>query len=136
MFQKKSIKNWTPWMILGCLYYTMYIVHRSGGTVLNSVGTSKSKTINVIKVRTFWEAHKIWKKSSSWFGRLLSKCTNHEKYFFQIVCTSQKVRTLKSSKTITIYTAILQKMVLREANFLQNLVGTNPNRPHMFRQAW
>ena len=50
---EKSIKNWTPWMILGCLYYTMYIVHRSGGTVLNSVGTSKSKTINVIKVRTF-----------------------------------------------------------------------------------
>ena len=75
---EKSIKNWTPWMILGCLYYTMYIVHRSGGTVLNSVGTSKSKTINVIKVRTFWEAHKIWKKSSSWFGRLLSKCIKHE----------------------------------------------------------
>ena len=30
-------------------------------------------------VRTFWEAHKIWKKSSSWFWCLLSKCTKHEK---------------------------------------------------------
>ena len=44
---EKSIKNWTPWMILGCLYYTMYIVHRSGGAVLNLVGTSKA--INVIE---------------------------------------------------------------------------------------
>ena len=30
------------------------------------------------KVRTFWEGHKIWKKSFSRFGRLLSKCTKHE----------------------------------------------------------
>ena len=36
-------------MILGCLYYTMYIENRSGGAVLNLVGTSKSKAINVIK---------------------------------------------------------------------------------------
>ena len=35
-------------------------------------------TISSNKVRTFWEAHK--KKSSSWFGRLLSvsKCSKHE----------------------------------------------------------
>ena len=33
------------------------------------------------KIRTFWEAHKIWKKSSSWFGHLLSKCTKHEEDF-------------------------------------------------------
>ena len=31
------------------LYYTMYIVHRSGGAVLNLVETSKSKAINGIK---------------------------------------------------------------------------------------
>ena len=30
------------------------------------------------KIWTFWEAYKIWKKSSSWFGRLQSKCTKHE----------------------------------------------------------
>ena len=34
------------------------------------------------------------KKSSSWFWRLLSKCQNHEEDFFQILCASQKVRTL------------------------------------------
>ena len=36
------------------------------------------------KVRTFWEEHKIWKKSSSWFGHLLSKCPNHEEDFFKL----------------------------------------------------
>ena len=34
------------------------------------------------------------KKSSSWFVHLLSKRPNHEKDFFQIMCASQKVRTL------------------------------------------
>ena len=48
----------------------------------------------ISKVQTFWEVHIIWKKSSSWFGRLLSKCTNHEEDFFQILCVSQKVQTL------------------------------------------
>ena len=33
---------------------------------------------SLYQVRTFREAHKILKKSSSWFGRLLSKCTKHE----------------------------------------------------------
>jgi hypothetical protein len=31
-----------------------------------------------VKVRTFCKAHKICKKSSSWFGRLLSKYTKHQ----------------------------------------------------------
>ena len=42
------------------------------------------------KVRTFWEAHKIWKKSSSCFWRLLSKCTNHEEDFFKLCVLLRK----------------------------------------------
>ena len=53
--------------------------------------------IFTFKVRTFWEAHKIWKKSSSWFWHLLSKSADLSKpwgRFIQILCVSQKVRTL------------------------------------------
>ena len=52
------------------------------------------------KVRTFWEADIIWKKSSSWFWRLLSESADLSKpwgRFFQILCVSQKVRTLHKS---------------------------------------
>ena len=38
-------------MILGCLYYTMYIVHNSGGAVLNLVGTNKSKACPMSLIR-------------------------------------------------------------------------------------
>ena len=63
--EKKPIKNWTPWMILGCLYYTMYIENRSGGTVLNLVGTSKSKTSNVIKKgQNYYNMHTSFPKNS------------------------------------------------------------------------
>ena len=52
-------------MILGCLYYTMYIVHRSGGAVLNLVGTSKSKAINVIKKgQNYYNMHTSSPKNS------------------------------------------------------------------------
>ena len=47
-----------------------------------------------LKVRTFWEAHKIWKKSSSCFVHLPRKHPNYEEDFSQIVCASQKVWTL------------------------------------------
>ena len=49
------------------------------------------------KVWTFWEAHIIWKKSSSWFWHLISKSADLSKpwgRFFQIMCVSQKVLTL------------------------------------------
>ena len=51
----------------------------------------------LFKVRTFWKAYIIWKKYSSWFWRLLSKSADLSKpcgRFFQILCVSQKVRTL------------------------------------------
>ena len=57
---------------------------------------SKSLFRVQIKVRTFWEAHIIWKKSSSWFWRLQSKSADLSKPWgrlFQILCVSQKVRT-------------------------------------------
>ena len=42
-----------------------------------------------------YEKYKNLKKSSSWFGRLLNKFTNHEEDISNFVClTSQKVRTL------------------------------------------
>ena len=53
--------------------------------------------LKVIKVRTFWEAQIIWKKSSLLFWRLLSKSADLSKpwgRFFQILCVSQKVRAL------------------------------------------
>ena len=56
-------------------------------------------TINVSKVRTFWETPKIWKNLPHSFDKsadLLSKRQNHEEDFFQIMCTSQKVQTLLS----------------------------------------
>ena len=50
-----------------------------------------------IKVRTFLETHKIWKNLPYGFDKsadLLSKRQNHKEDFFQIMCASQKVRTL------------------------------------------
>ena len=50
-----------------------------------------------IKVRSFWETHKIphgFDKSAD----LLSKRQNHEEDFFQIMCASQKVQTLWANK--------------------------------------
>ena len=52
-----------------------------------------------IKVRTFWETHKIWKiffmVLTNQLIYLVSKLQNHEQDFFQIMCASQKVQTLK-----------------------------------------
>ena len=48
----------------------------------------------------FWETHKIWKNLPHGFDKLadlLSKRQNHEEDFFQIMCASQKVRTLSSN---------------------------------------
>ena len=53
--------------------------------------------MQIIKVRTIWETHKIWKNIPCGFDKsadLLSKRRNHEEDFFQIICASQKVRTL------------------------------------------
>ena len=54
-----------------------------------------------LKVRTFWETHKIWKNIPHGFDKsadLLSKHQNHEEFFFfQIMCASQKVWTLTKS---------------------------------------
>ena len=55
--------------------------------------------ILIIKVRTFWETQKIWKNLPHGFDKsadLLSKRQNHEEDFFQIMCASQKVRTLSN----------------------------------------
>ena len=52
--------------------------------------------IFVVKVRTFWETHKIWKNLPHGFDKsadLLNKRQNHEEDFFQIMCASEKVRT-------------------------------------------
>ena len=49
------------------------------------------------KVRTLRETHKIWKNIPHGFDKSadsLSKRQNHEEDFFQIMCASQKVRTL------------------------------------------
>ena len=65
-----------------------YVLH-----IMSKWGESR----NDYKVRTFWEAHIIW-KSSSWFWCLPSKSADLSKpwgRFFQILCVSQKVRTLK-----------------------------------------
>ena len=62
------------------------------------------------KVRTFWETHKIWKNLPNGFDKsadLLSKCQNHEEDFFQIMCASQKVRTL-----LTYNNALVEKFEL------------------------
>ena len=54
----------------------------------------------------------------------------------KLVWTSnfKPIYVLKKGKTIKLHT-FLQKRAIVEANFLQKLVGTNPNRPHMFRRA-
>ena len=58
---------------------------------------SKS-TDDFIKVRNFWETHKIWKNLPHGFetsADLLSKCQNHAEDFFQIMFASQKVQTVR-----------------------------------------
>ena len=53
--------------------------------------------VQFCKGRIFWETHKIWKNLPYGFDKsadLLSKRQNHEEDFFQIMCASQKVRTL------------------------------------------
>ena len=55
----------------------------------------------IYKVRTFWEIHKIKKNLPRGFDKsadLLSKRQNHEEHFFQIMCASQKVRTLSKNR--------------------------------------
>ena len=47
----------------------------------------------LIKVRTFWETHKIWKNLPHGFDKsadLLSKCQNHEKDFFKLCVLLKK----------------------------------------------
>ena len=58
---------------------------------------------NFGKVRTFRETHKIWKNLPHGFdisADLLSKRQNHEEHVFQIMCASQKVRTLSLMMTL------------------------------------
>ena len=50
------------------------------------------------KVRTFWEALKIWKNLPYGFDKsadLLSNCQNYEEDFFQNLCAFKKFRILK-----------------------------------------
>ena len=54
----------------------------------------------LLKVRTFCETHKIWKNLHHGYDKsadLLSKRQNYEEDFFQIMCASQKVRTLNET---------------------------------------
>ena len=44
----------------------------------NCCSYSCSSVHRVAVLCNFLRSIQIWKKSSSWFGRLLSKCTNHE----------------------------------------------------------
>ena len=46
-----------------------------------------------LKVRTFWETHKIWKNLPHGFDKaanLLSKCQNHEEDFFKLFVLFKK----------------------------------------------
>ena len=65
--------------------------------------TEAGFSIAIDKVRTFWEAHKFWKKNPHGFDVYLVNqlvCQNHEEDFFQILSASQKVRTLTQSSQI------------------------------------
>jgi hypothetical protein len=42
---------------------------------------------------------------------------------------------MKKGKTISMHTFFKRKLYEVKPNFLQNLVGTNPNRPHIFHLA-
>ena len=48
------------------------------------------------KVRTFWETHKIWKNLLHGFDKSADLLSKPWRRFFQIMCASQKVRTLWS----------------------------------------
>ena len=56
----------------------------------------------------FWETHQIWKLPHCFdkSADLLSKCQNHEEDFFQIMCTSQKVRTLAPNHILLSWTIL------------------------------
>ena len=52
------------------------------------------------KVRTFWEAHKIRNNLSRGFDIYLVNVKTTRKFFFQILCVSQKVRTLRNDRSM------------------------------------
>ena len=63
---------------------------------------SLQQKIWFVKVRTFRETHKIWKKSFLCFGRLLSKCPKHEEDWANF-CVLLRKSELYYSKTIIDY---------------------------------
>ena len=69
-----------------CFSMIVYVLVYPGRKVVTNFRPSP-------KFWTFWEAHIIWKKKSSWFWCLLSKSADLSKDFFKF-CVSQKVRTL------------------------------------------
>ena len=74
------------------------------------------------KVRTFWEAHKIWKKSSSWFGRLLSKCTKHEEDCAIFVCFSESPNfTKKGLRVFKTDTKFFQNIIVAMKFYILNM---------------
>ena len=78
-------------------------------------------------LKSFWETHEIWKNLSRGFDKpayLRSKRQNHEEDFFQIMCASQKVRTLVK---IALYRPNPKK-ILWENSWLKLFTGS--------RQFW
>ena len=76
------------------------------------------------KVRTFWEAHIIWKNLPHGFdvyyvNQLI--CQNHAEDFFQILCVSQKVQTLAVCSTRRSSSGTRQ----RQSN-IENFTGPDP----------
>ena len=58
----------------------------------------KHNSLNSFKVWTFWETHKIWKNLPRVFDKsadILSKCQNHEEFFFQIMWATQLLNLAK-----------------------------------------
>ena len=90
--------TWTTWSTWATwtTWYTWQGLHSdqelkvSFGYCKNKISFAIDRFI-ILKVRTFWETHKIWKNLP------LGRGPNHEEDFFQIICASQKVQTLKKA---------------------------------------
>ena len=89
--------------LLNCIKFWFQFRFKSRLCLLNGFCFIRAQECLKFKVWIFWEAHIIWKKSSSWFWRLLSKSPYLPKpweRFLQIFCVSQKVRTLKTKPNV------------------------------------